>query len=275
MKDRLRVGVVCYLNARPLWHGLGRDAEIRLHADHPSRLSDMLAEGDLDVALIPSLEYFRGARRGYRIIPGVSIAAHGPVRSVKLFSRVPITQIRRLALDDGSRTSQALARIWLAERHGVRPARVEGLPIGVSPLESTADAVLVIGDRAMKPLGESFPTAIDLAQAWAEITGLPFVFALWVARPGVELDALPGRLLACRDEGLARAAEIATEHAPPLGLTLAEGIDYLTRILSYQLGAAEVAGLRLFGRKAAAHGLAPEGVELVFHKDLEPARARG
>ncbi len=96
----------------------------------------------------------------------------------------------------GSRTSQVLARIWLDERHGVRPAQVEELPLGVSALESTADAVLVIGDRAMRVPHESFHDVVDLGEAWHALTGLPFVFALWVARAGVDLGDLPDALAA-------------------------------------------------------------------------------
>ena len=151
MKPPIRVGAVSYLNAKPLYYRLCDFApDVRLSMDLPSRLAEQLAAAELDVALIPSVEYLRGVDRGYEILPGFAIAARGPVRSVKLFSRVPWPEIGRLALDAGSRTSQALARIWLDERHGVRPAIIEELPLGVSVLESTADAVLVIGDRAMK-----------------------------------------------------------------------------------------------------------------------------
>ncbi|GIW87281.1 MAG: chorismate dehydratase [Isosphaeraceae bacterium] len=270
MARRLRLGIVRYLNARPLWHRLSEaSGRVALVVDYPSRLADQLHAGQLDVALIPSVEYLRGARGGLRIVPGVSIAARGSVRSVKLLSRVEPRRITRLALDEGSRTSQALARIWLAERHDVRPERIEPLPVGVSPLESTADAVVVIGDRAMRPLGTDFPWEIDLAEAWLDLTGLPFVFALWVARPGVELGDLPDTLRACRDAGLRDAWSLALTHGPPLGLSPQYAYAYLTRSLSYDLGPPELAGLRLFARLAARHGLAPQGVDIVFI-DPEP-----
>ena len=204
MRSPIRVGAVSYLNAKPLYYRLCEFApDVRLSMDVPSRLAEQLADGALDVALIPSVEYLRGVDRGYEIIPGFAIAARGPVRSVKLFSRVPWREVRRLALDAGSRTSQVLARIWLDARHGVRPAIVEELPLGVSALESTADAVLVIGDRAMKVPSEPFHDVVDLAEAWVELTGLPFVFALWVARGGVDLGDLPEALERSRAEGLA------------------------------------------------------------------------
>ena len=275
MGTPIRVGAVSYLNAKPLYHRLCEFAsDVRLSMDVPSRLAEQLANGSLDVALIPSVEYLRGLEKGYEILPGFAIAARGPVRSVKLFSRVEWPRIRRLALDAGSRTSQALARIWLDERHGVRPEIVEELPLGVSALESTADAVLVIGDRAMKVPHDPFREVVDLAEAWVELTGLPFVFALWVARGGVDLGSLPSALERSRSEGLAHAAELAATHGPRLGLDVTTCYDYLTKVLSYDLGEPEIAGLRTFAGKAARLGLAPEGVSLVFHRrrDLAPRR---
>ena len=91
MATRLRVGAVSYLNAKPLYFGLADAApEVSLSMDVPSRLADRLAAGELDVALIPSVEYLRGASLGYEIVPGIAIAARGAVRSVKLFSRVAV-----------------------------------------------------------------------------------------------------------------------------------------------------------------------------------------
>lgn len=275
MKPPIRVGAVSYLNAKPLYYRLCEFApEVRLSMDVPSRLAGQLAEGSLDLALIPSVEYLRGVARGYEIVPGFAIAARGPVRSVKLFSRVPWARIRRLALDAGSRTSQALAQIWLHVRHGLRPETIEELPMGVSALESTADAVLVIGDRAMKVPHKPFQEVADLAEAWVELTGLPFVFALWVARGGVDLGDLPAALGRSRAEGLEHADELAATHGPRLGLDFTTCYDYLTKVLSYDLGEPEIAGLRTFAGMAARLGLAPEGVSLVFHRrrDLAPRR---
>src|SRR3954452_12918527 len=140
MTAPIRVGAVGYLNAKPLYYRLTEFAPgIALEMDLPSRLADRLARGELDIALIPSVEYFRGACRGDQILPGFAIAARGAVRSVKLFSRVPLGRIDRLALGDGARTSQVLTRVCLDARHGVRPRRIESLPMGVPAQESTAD----------------------------------------------------------------------------------------------------------------------------------------
>lgn len=266
----INLGLVRYLNAKPLYYGLGdRLPQARCVMDLPSRLAASLAEGRLDVAMIPSVEFLRGSKKaGYVVLPGAAIATQGPVRSVKLLSHVPFGQIRRLALDEGSRTSQALCRVWLKGLHGSQPEILEELPIGVPPEESTADAVLVIGDRAMSLPEERYLAVVDLGEAWNRWTGLPFVFALWVARPrpGLDLDLLSTVLAECRDDGLRHALTIAQEHAPRLGLTVDECVFYLTKQLSYQLNEPELAGLRLFAAKAEAMGLVPEGSEVVLHR---------
>jgi chorismate dehydratase len=275
MPAPVRVGAVSYLNAKPLYYRLPEFAPgVRLEMDLPSRLADRLASDDLDLALIPSVEYLRGARLGYEILPGFAIAARGPVRSVKLFSRVPPGRIDRLALDAGSRTSQVLVRVWLDARHGVRPRRIEELPMGVPVEESTADAVLLIGDRAMTVADGPYHIVVDLAEAWREMTGLPFVFALWVVRRGVDLGRLPEALARSRAEGLSHAGELAATYGPKLGLDAATCYDYLTRALSYDLGEPEVAGLRRFAAMAARLGLAPEGADLVFHRRRDLAARR-
>lgn len=275
MATPIRVGAVSYLNARPLYYGLEELApQVELTMDYPSRLADQLSSGRLDLALIPSVEYLRGASMGYEILPGFAIAAKGPVRSVKLFCKGPIGQIERLALDAGSRTSQALVRVLLHYKFGVCPGRIEELPIGVPVLESTADAILLIGDRAMSEPHGSFDHVIDLAEAWRDFTGLPFVFALWVVRAGVELGDLPDVLSRCRAAGLSHASELADEHGPGLGLDHTTCYDYLTRVLSYDLGEPEIAGLRRFAELAAKLELAPEGVSLVFHRGRDFAESR-
>src|ERR1700736_563231 len=120
MEAPIRIGAVNYLNTKPLIHELDALApNIELLLDVPSRLADLLAEGQLDVALIPAIEYFRAGC--YTIVPGIAIASRGPVLSVTLFSRSPWSAIRRLALDAGSRTSASLAQILLRLRHQVRP----------------------------------------------------------------------------------------------------------------------------------------------------------
>ena len=266
-RDRpVRIGAVSYLNSKPLIEDLAElanDAELIL--DVPSRLADDLLAGELDVALIPSIEILRDA--DYEIVSDACVATRGPVLSVKLFSRVPFARIRTLALDEGSRTSATLARVMLAERLGVRP-KTEALPLGFAAEDTSADAVLLIGDRAMKPPRERFVATWDLGEEWTRWTGLPFVFALWAARCDVALEDVEDALCQARDRGVKRLAKIARREALQLGLTEEFARNYLTRNLHFTLGSAERSGLKLFQELAAKSGLAPEGIDLVFRHCL-------
>src|SRR5204863_1405251 len=113
-------------------------------------------------------------------------------------------------------------------------------------------------DGAMEVPDEGLHAVVDLAEAWQELTGLPFVFALWVVRAGVDLGTLPEALARSRSEGLAHAAALAAAHGPGLGLDVATCYDYLTQALSYDLSEREIAGLHRFARMGAALGLVPE-----------------
>lgn len=253
----LRIGAVQYLNTKPLVHGLAGPGE--LVYDLPSRLADALAAGRLDVALIPSVEALRG---GYRIVSDACIGCRGPVMSVTLFFRTPPDRVATLAIDEGSRTSAALARVLLAERHGIRPL-VERLPIGAGLRDTSADAVLLIGDRAIEAHGAdrmtgAFQVVWDLGDEWCRWTGLPFVFAVWAVRDGVEPGKLVDRLATARDAGVANLAAIAAAEASAHGLTVPQCLAYLRDNLHYVLGAREREGLELFGRRAAALGLVPD-----------------
>lgn len=258
----VRVGAVSYLNSKPLVEDLQELLpEAAVSLDYPSRLADQLAAGTLDVALIPSVEYMRGT--DYEIISDACVATRGPVLSVKLYSRVDPGAIRTLALDEGSRTSATLARIMLLERYGVDPAR-QPLPIEMSVQHTDADAVLVIGDRAMHAPTEEFHTVWDLGEEWLAWTGLPFVFAMWVARRGVASSHVEAMLSESRDRGVARISDIAKREAAKLNIPAENAERYLTDNLFFRLTSAERSGLKLFQQLAVQAGLAPEGVDLVF-----------
>jgi chorismate dehydratase len=263
MPRPIRVGAVNYLNTKPLIEGLGTFApQAELVLDLPSRLSDRLAAGELDVALIPVVEYFRADN--YSIVPGVSIASRGPVLSVTLFSRVPWNEIQSVALDEGSRTSVALTRILLENRYGIRPQMVQ-LPINVAADDMSTDAVLLIGDRAMKACLPGFAHAYDLGQEWFDWTSLPFVYAVWAVREGVNLRGVDRALRQARDYGLAKVGPIAQREAAKLGLDPGFCRRYLSNILSFDLGEQELAGLRKYYELARDLDLVPAGVELEFY----------
>ena len=261
--NRIRVGAVAYLNTKPLVFDLARlapDAEIRF--DLPSRLAGHLACGELDVALVPSVELF--AHPDYSIVSDACIACHDRVLSVKLLSRTRIERIRTLALDEGSRTSAILVRILLRDRLGIEPTLLP-LEIGDDPSRSEADAVLLIGDRAITSAGESFVDEWDLGEQWFRWTGLPFVFAVWAAREGTELGGIETALAAARDRGERHLAEIARSEAGCVGLTGRECLAYLRDNLHFRLGPRQREGLELFYRKALASSLVPKGWEVRPH----------
>ncbi len=260
---KIRVGAVTYLNARPLVFSLAKLApRAEIVVDLPSRLADSLAAGRLDVAMIPSIEYAR--RPGYTIISDACIACDGPVWSVKLYSRVPLERLRTLALDEGSRTSAALARILLKERFGISP-EPRPFPIGVSLDDTSADAALLIGDRGMLPTDGAFEFEWDLGEEWSRWTGLPFVFAMWIARPGLDLSGVGEVLAAARDDGIARLEEIARQAAPAIGVPEADCLSYLRDYLEFHLGTRQRQGLEHFYALAGRHQLAPAGVKLNFY----------
>jgi chorismate dehydratase len=249
----IRVGAVQYLNTRPLVTGLAA-RDLALSYDLPSRLADQLRSGSVDVALVPSIEVFRNPE--FRVVSDACIGCRGPVMSVKVLFRVPPRRVASLAIDEGSRTSAALARILLAERHGVTP-RVEPLPIGASGADTSADAILLIGDRALGPAtaGGSFQLVWDLGDEWCRWTGLPFVFAVWAARPGFDSPELVARLEAARDRGRRSLPAIAAAEAASHGLTVTQCLGYLRDNLHYDLGSRELEALRLFRDHAAQLGL--------------------
>jgi chorismate dehydratase len=264
-RSRVRVGAVTYLNARPLIVALPEiDPQLEIVIDYPSRLADALAAGELDVAMIPSIEYARNP--GCSIVSDACIACDGPVRSVKLYGRVPVEDVHSLALDEGSRTSAALAQILLKDRFGVTP-RLLPLCIGATLDDTPADAVLVIGDRGMTPVGGVFEFVWDLGEEWSRWTGLPFVFSLWVARPGVNLQGVGKTLAAARDLGLTRLAEIARREARVIGIPEADCLSYLRDHLEFRLGRRQRQGLERFFALAGRMRLAPADVKLVFHED--------
>jgi chorismate dehydratase len=257
MPKRVRVGAVAYLNTKPLIYQLDALApQAELTLDVPSRLADRLAAGELDVALIPVIEYFRGD--GYTVIPDIAIASRGPVLSVTLFSRVPWPEIRSVALDAGSRTSAALAQILFRERYHIHPT-IRALALDEDAESVDADAVLLIGDRAMKACLPGFRYSFDLGEEWLRWTGLPFVFAVWAVRPGANLRGVDAALQEAKVRGLENVGRIAESEAGPLGLDAGFCRRYLETLLRFDLGPEELAGLQRFYDLAVTFGLAPAG----------------
>jgi chorismate dehydratase len=243
----LRVGAVSYLNAKPLCEGLvSFGPGIDLTYDLPSRIADQMAAGRIDVGLIPVFEHFKAG--DYGMIPGIGIACRGPVLSVTLFSREPWARIRTVSLDEGSRTSAALTKLILRDRHGLDP-QFEKFPIDLPADDLSTDAVLMIGDRAMKACLPGYRYAYDLGEEWTNWTGLPMVFAVWSVRPGINIAPYESAFQRAKEFGIENAGMIAEREAPALSLDAGFCRRYLSNVIRYDLGPDEVAGFNLFREK--------------------------
>jgi len=260
---KLRVGIVNFLNSKPLAWGFlkGHHADLFAPSYHPpAQIARMLGMGNLDVGLIPSIEVQRIPR--LRVLPDICLAARHEVRSVLLLSRCPPEQIRKVALDQNSRTSVALLRILLRERWNADPEYIHERPDPERML-AESDAALVIGDPALKVDRERY-LVHDLAGEWNALTGLPFVFAVWAVRPEVDLPDLPFYFKSSLRYGLSSLDTLVREAAAELGLDTSEVREYLTENLSFFLRSDEIAGLEEFYRRAHAHGLILEPKPLEF-----------
>jgi chorismate dehydratase len=247
-----RVGAVSYLNTKPLIEGLSETLGERgvLELDLPSRLADRLKRAQLDVALIPSVEFF--GRPDWFILSDACIGCRGPVWSVRALFRTPPHQVRSVALDVGSRTSAAMLRVLLAESYGIQPS-LEPFPIDAPISSTSADCVLVIGDRAMRQQWDGVLEHWDLGEQWVRRTGLPFVFAMWIANPSsrvVHDDAnwkwLERALEEARDRGCGKMAELADRHCKQYALTAQQCRDYFEKNLYFHLDDAMIEGLRCY-----------------------------
>jgi chorismate dehydratase len=257
---RLRVGSVSFLNAKPLIYGLENAPDVELSLAVPSRLLEGLRSAALDVALLPVIDYQR--MPGLRVVPSGGIGCDGETLTVRLFSRRPVEQIRRLACDTDSHTSVALARVILAERYGLRPEFVDLTD------DEDCDARLLIGDKVVCAEPAGFEHQLDLGAAWKALTGLPFVFAVWTARAGVELGELPARLEVAKREGLRHVEQIVREHGTGRGWPAGLALRYLTEYLTFDVREPQLTAMAEFYRLAVKHGVLEgtvRAVELAGH----------
>lgn len=257
------LGAVSYLNTKPLVRGLGdREDLFTLRFDVPAVCATLLHEGRVDVGLVPAIEYLRG---DYTVVPGISIASDGPVASVALFTAKPIEQVESLALDISSRTSVALTRILCAKKWGIAPAFTPAAP-DIRAMLQRADAALVIGDPALAIDPAAIGAAkIDLGLEWQALTGLPFVYAMWTARPASLDSEQVIALQRARDRGVADMAAIAREEGGGDAEAERRIFEYLRDNLRHTLGDREIAGLERFHELAVELSLAPDrrGVRFV------------
>lgn len=239
-KTLVKVGAVSYSNTLPLLYGMRKMPVLQqmdLLTDYPSAVAEKLIAGTIDVGLVPVAVFHKVANA--QIVGKYGIAAHGLVASVCIFSDVPMEQITHVMLDYQSRTSVALAQLLL-KHFWKQPVELVAATPGFEQQIAGSTAAVVIGDRALS-LQSKHAHVYDLAEAWLQWTGLPFVFAAWIAN-----KPLPADFIQAFDEanalGMAHIPEIVATHPfPDYDLQY-----YFTQNIHYELTAEKMQGLQLF-----------------------------
>jgi len=273
----LRISAISYLNTAPLmWDFEHGDAGSAFDISYtlPSQCASSLQEGSADIGIIPAAAYT--SIPDLVILPGVAIASRRAVRSILLVSKVPLEEIRTVALDTSSMTSVALTKVLFAKWWGGERTFSPMAP-DIEQMLKEHDAGLVIGDPALRVDRSRFIT-YDLAEEWIRFTGKPFVFAFWAVRQAALQDAPRGLDLVAvfqesRDSGLLpdNLATIARDWAPRLGLSEDAIKRYLTQNIHYYLDPECLEGLRLFYRYAREGGALPAVAQLQFLDVAEAA----
>jgi chorismate dehydratase len=277
-----RLGTVPYLNADPLAAAL-REQDVallvgdavELSAEVPSQLIGSLLRGSVEAALVSTAAVV--PHRELSILPEMCISSRGPVRSITLYSRAPLREVRTVALDASSRSAHALTQVLLAEKWGRQP-EFRTLPPDLPRMLEQADAALLIGNPALvsnyKLDSGDWPGLVreryDLGEVWTDLTGLPFVYAIWAVAPEAlsarsrDIPRLTRLLLRAKAWGLRRRGMLAARGAEELGLPYDLALDYITEAIRYDLGAEERAGMERFCELAVRHGVLPESSAVRF-----------
>lgn len=240
-KHKIKIGAVSYLNTRPMMYGMQNEAFLQEHElvpDYPAKVAQMLKNGDVDVALVP-VGFLRELQE-YHIVSDYCIGAEYEVASVCLFSEVPVDQLTTVYLDYQSRTSVALAKVLMKEFWGISPQLIDARDESYrTKIEGTTGAV-VIGDRALEQ--RRLSTYIyDLATEWRSMTGLPFVFAVWVSTKPMSKEWIE-QFNAANAAGFAFIDEIAEAQKYPVY----DLKKYYTHNISYKLDDDKRKGMQRF-----------------------------
>ncbi len=262
------VGSVPFLNARPLvawFEDFEGDSPVQVLYDLPSNLPSVLESGAADAVLVSSIDAL--TTPGRSAAEGVCIGTRGAAESVRLFSKKPFERIERVSLDASSMTSNALAQIVLAERFGIRPEAIARRP-DLDEMLTDADAALLIGDKGLLADGAGL-RVLDLGEEWAALTGLPFVWALWIgeAKSRRLTPELSGYLRAALDWAETRLDRIADDYARTSDISSQMCRAYLGSTMNYTLEDRDLTGLREFGSLVRKHGFG----EASYFPELVPA----
>ena len=241
VKDKTRIGIVNYLNTKPLLYGLKKQPVkdlIELVEDYPSRLAQMLVDDEIDIGLVPVTVIPLLAE--YHIIGNYCIGTEGEIASVALFSEVKMSEIKKVYLDYQSRTSVELLHYLMKEYWGIHPEILQATDESFRKEIRGTTAGLVIGDRAFEQ--RKISTFIyDLGSEWRSITGLPFVFAAWISKKKIPEDFI-SLFDAANAMGVDRINEIADETA----FDLYDLKKYYNLHVSYKLDERKKKGMELF-----------------------------
>ena len=264
----MRISAISYLNTAPLMWDFEHEPAIpdfEISYTVPSQCAAELAAGTADIGIIPAAAY--ATIPNLMIVPGVAIASKQPVRSILLVSRMPMDEIKTIALDNSSLTSVALTRVLFEKFWGGQRRFTSSAPQLESMLAGN-DAALLIGDPALQVDRAKYRTW-DLAEERIRFTGKPFVFAFWavrqdaLSRSSLDLCAVFNK---SRDHGLEanNLAQIAHAWSSKLGIAEAAAHDYLTRSIHFHLDEDCLDGLRLFYAYAHRYGILPAVPRLSF-----------
>ncbi|MDP6360716.1 MAG: menaquinone biosynthesis protein [Planctomycetota bacterium] len=258
----LSVGAVRYLNAKPLVCDLANLLpEAKVAYDTPRALADQLDRGEIEVGLVPAIAY--ATLGGGCIVSDIAIASKGPVLSVILASTKPFEEIATLALDTSSCSSVTMAQVLCREKYGITPELTHCRP-DLTVLEGLADALVIIGDPAMTTCLENVPFTYDLGKEWTELTGLPFVYAFWMARSDGISEEICEALQESKRRGMSRLTTIAEEESKRLGLPPSVCESYLRENISFDLDEEAMAGMQHFFELCLKHHLIDQLPELRF-----------
>lgn len=249
------IGVVSYLNARPLYEYLGGEPGVVMRPAVPAELIGMVDRRECEVALLPVVDFRRNRERLERVSDSC-IASDGETMTVRVFSKRPAEKVTRLHVDGESHTSIVLAQVLWRELYGCRLEVVPWDRRNPGSLDDV-DALLLIGDKVVtgQPLGFGFE--VDLGAAWKYATGLPFVFAAWYGMKGADHSAMARMLSAARNRGEKEAEAIARRWGPVHGWPVETAVQYLTRSLKFRITEAMERGMQRFFDLGFSHGLLP------------------
>ena len=260
--EPIRLGVVSFLNTLPLIDGLDRLEGFRFRYSVPSLLIDQLLAGEVDLALCSSIDYQRSPER-LVIVPVGALGCDGATMTVRLYSQQPIEKVQHVYCDRDSHTSIALLRILLRELHQIDPPLIDydaREHVAENHPVDWPDTMLLIGDKVVtdSPPAVRYPYQLDLGAAWLELTGLPFVFAVWMARAAEEMRRIRTAAAVLdhqRRHNMERLDLIVDRRAAPRRWPPDLARTYLTQRLVFEFTPRLRDGLELFFAKAEAHGL--------------------